>query len=189
MAARGLRDTGNSMTITATLIQRSRGNPAVAAAATIFLVGAGALCGAWFFQYVLKLAPCPMCLEERIPYYVGIPLALLTAIGASLRAPAKLVSLGLVALLVAFLWNAGLSAYHSGVEWHWWPGPTDCSGPISDFAAKGPLISQLQSVQLVRCDAAAWRLFGISLAGYNALVSLALAAIAALGLRFVRSSA
>jgi disulfide bond formation protein DsbB len=177
------------MTITATLIERSRGNPAASAAFVIFLGAAGTLCGAWFFQYVLKLPPCPICLDERIPYYIGIPLALLTAIAAQRRAPGRLVPVGLAVLLLAFLWNTGLSAYHAGVEWHWWPGPTDCSGPISDFTAKGPLINQLQSVQLVRCDAAAWRLFGISLAGYDALVSLALAAIAALGLRFAKASA
>jgi disulfide bond formation protein DsbB len=68
------------------------------------------------------------------------------------------------------------------VEWRWWPGPTDCSGPISDFSAKGSMLDQLRSVHIVRCDEAAWRFLGLSLAGYNVLVSLALAAIAALGL-------
>ncbi len=65
---------------------------------------------------------------------------------------------------------------------HWWPGPTDCSGPVTDFTAKGPLLEQLQSVHVVRCDEAAWRFLGLSLAGYNVLISLALAAIAAFGL-------
>ena len=67
------------------------------------------------------------------------------------------------------LCGAALGAYHAGVEWRWWPGPTDCSGPMTDFNAKGSLLNQLQSIQVVRCDEAAWRLFGLSLAGYNVL--------------------
>ena len=75
-----------------------------------------------------------------------------------------------------------LAAYHAGVEWHWWQGPTDCTGPLTDLS-KGSMLNQLQSVSVVRCDEAAWRLFGISLAGYNVLISLALAAIAWCGMR------
>jgi disulfide bond formation protein DsbB len=78
--------------------------------------------------------------------------------------------------------SAALGAYHTGVEWRWWPGPTECSGPMTDFTTSGPLLSQLQSIHVVRCDEAAWRFLGLSLAGYNVLISLALAAIAALGL-------
>jgi len=80
------------------------------------------------------------------------------------------------------LFSAGLGAYHAGVEWRWWAGPSDCSGPMTDFTINGPLLKQLQSIHVVRCDEAAWRLFGLSLAGYNVLISLALAAIAAFGL-------
>jgi disulfide bond formation protein DsbB len=79
------------------------------------------------------------------------------------------------------LCSAALGSYHAGVEWRWWPGPTDCSGPISDFTAK-PLLDQLRTMRIVRCDEAAWRFLGLSLAGYNVLISLALAGIAALGL-------
>ena len=75
--------------------------------------------------------------------------------------------------------SAALGAYHAGVEWRFWAGPTDCSGPVTDFTTKGPLLDQLQSIRVVRCDEAAWRFLGVSLAGYNVLVSLALAAVAA----------
>jgi disulfide bond formation protein DsbB len=80
------------------------------------------------------------------------------------------------------LCSAALGAYHAGVEWHFWAGPTDCSGPMTDFTAQGPLLDQLRSIRVVRCDEAAWRFLGISLAGYNVLISLALAAVAASGL-------
>jgi len=78
------------------------------------------------------------------------------------------------------VWNAGLGVYHSGIEWHWWPGPQECSGVIPDLSG-GSLLEQLQRTRVVRCDEAPWRFLGLSLAGYNVLISLALAAIALWG--------
>jgi disulfide bond formation protein DsbB len=161
---------------------RIRTDPAAAAALAIFALSAATLLGAWYFEYVVKLPPCPLCLEERLPYHIVIPLSLLMAIAALARAPRALITVGFLAIVAAMLCGAALGAYHAGVEWRWWPGPTDCSGPVTDFTAKGPLLSQLQSIRVVRCDEAAWRFIGISLAGYNVLVSLLLAAIAAFGL-------
>jgi disulfide bond formation protein DsbB len=161
---------------------RIRTDPAAAAALAIFALSAATLLGAWYFEYVVKLPPCPLCLEERLPYHIVIPLSLLMAIAALARAPRALITVGFLAIVAAMLCSAALGAYHAGVEWRWWPGPTDCSGPVTDFTAKGPLLNQLQSIRVVRCDEAAWRFIGISLAGYNVLVSLQLAAIAAFGL-------
>ena len=155
--------------------------PAAIAALIIFVVSLATLLGVWFFQFVLKLPPCPLCLEQRVPYYVVIPLSLLVAIAALLRAPRSFVAAGFAVLVVAMLVSAALGAYHAGVEWRFWAGPTDCSGPVTDFTTKGPLLDQLQSIRVVRCDEAAWRFLGVSLAGYNVLVSLALAAVAAFG--------
>jgi disulfide bond formation protein DsbB len=151
-------------------------------ALAIFVVSAATILGAWYFQYVVKLPPCPLCLEERLPYHVVIPLSLLLAIAALARAPRALIVVGFLAILATVLCGAALGAYHAGVEWRWWAGPADCSGPVTDFSAKGPLLNQLQSIHVVRCDEAAWRFLGISLAGYNVLISLALAALAAFGL-------
>jgi disulfide bond formation protein DsbB len=131
---------------------------------------------------VLKLPPCPLCLEERLPYHIVIPLALLMAVAALVQAPRTLLAVGFLAIMAAMLCSAALGAYHAGVEWHFWAGPTDCSGPVTDFTTKGPLLNQLQSIRVVRCDEAAWRFLGLSLAGYNVLISLLLAAIAAFGL-------
>ncbi len=165
-----------------TWINRLRDDRAAAAAFAIFALSAATIIGAWYFQLVLKLPPCPLCLEERIPYYIVIPLSLLTALAARVRTPRQLIAVGFLAIIAAMLCGAALGAYHAGVEWRFWAGPTDCSGPMTDFTKRGSLLDQLQSVQVVRCDEAAWRLFGISLAGYNVLISLALAAIAAFGL-------
>jgi disulfide bond formation protein DsbB len=170
------------MAVKASWSQRIRRRPAVVAALAVFAGSAGAILGAWYFQYVLKLPPCPLCLEQRVPYHIVIPLSLLLAIAAIVRAPRALIVVGFLALIAAMLISAALGAYHAGVEWRWWPGPTDCSGPMTDFTTNGPLLKQLQSIHVVRCDEAAWRFLGLSLAGYNVLISLALAAIAGLGL-------
>jgi disulfide bond formation protein DsbB len=156
--------------------------PAATAALAVFVISAATLAGAWYFQLVLKLPPCPLCLEQRMPYHVIIPLSLLMTIAALARAPRKLLAAGFVVIIVAALYGAGLATYHAGVEWRFWPGPADCSGPLTDLKSAGSLLNQLQSIHVVRCDEAAWRLFGISLAGYNVLISLVMAAIAAAGL-------
>jgi disulfide bond formation protein DsbB len=172
-----------------TWVHRLCTDQAAAAALAIFVGSAATIIGAWYFELVLKLPPCPLCLEERIPYHIVIPLSLLLVIAALARAPRTLLSVGFVAIIVAVLCGAGLGAYHAGVEWHLWAGPTDCSGPLSDLKSQGLLLNQLQTIHVVRCDEAAWRLFGISLAGYNVLISLALAAIAGYGLLAHRHTA
>ena len=171
-----------ALPMTTTSSDRLRGGQAAAAALAIFVLGAATIAGAWYFQLVVKLPPCPLCLQERIPYYVIIPLALLLAIAAMARAPRWLLVLGFTVIALAALIGAALGAYHAGVEWHFWQGPTDCTGKLTDLRSQGPLLNQLQSFNVVRCDAAAWRFLGISLAGYNVLISLALAAIAGYGL-------
>ena len=155
--------------------------PVASAAIAIAAVGAAAILGAWFFQYGLGLKPCPLCLEQRYAYYFAIPLALMVALGDHFGASRKVLTAALVAIALGMLWNAGLGGYHSGIEWKWWAGPQECSGALDSLGASGGLLNQLQSISVVRCDEAAWRFLGLSLAGYNALVSLALAAIAAWG--------
>ena len=167
-------------------IGRAKAEPAVAAAIAIFVLSLATLAGAWFFEYVLKLAPCPLCLMQRIPYHVVISLSLLLAIAALVRAPRNLLLVGFAAIAIAAACNIVLGIYHAGVEWHWWAGPADCSGPLTDLRTGGSLLDQLQSVHVVRCDEAAWRFLGLSLAGYNVLISLALAIIAGFGLAVAR---
>ena len=156
-------------------------NPAAGAAITIAVVGAAAILGAFYFQYALGLAPCPLCLEQRIAYYVAIPLALILAFAAARSAPRGLLVAGLAVIALAMLVNAGLGVYHAGVEWKFWAGPADCSGPVTNLGRASDLMSKLRNVTVVRCDEAAWRFLGLSLAGYNVLISAALAGVAAWG--------
>jgi disulfide bond formation protein DsbB len=152
--------------------------PALSAALAIAVVGAATIVGAWFFQYVLGLDPCPLCLEQRYAYYFAVPLACLIALGDQAGASRKVLIGAFVAIAAGMLWNAALGVYHSGVEWRWWPGPRECSGTPGDLGSAGNLADKLDSISVVRCDEAAWRFLGISLAGYNALISTGLAAIA-----------
>ena len=144
-------------------------------------IAAATILGAYFFEYVLHYQPCPLCLDQRIPYYVAIPVAAAVAVAAHAGAPRLLLAGGLVVVAVAMLIGGGLGVYHSGVEWRWWAGPSDCSGPLAGFGSAGGLLQTIESTPVVRCDEAAWRLFGLSLAGYNVLISLAVAGIALWG--------
>jgi disulfide bond formation protein DsbB len=164
-------------------VTRLTSEPAATVPLTIAIIGAATIIGAWIFQYGFGILPCPLCLEQRIAYYFAIPLAVLLAIGASVGASRKVLIGGLVVIAAGMLWNAGLGAYHAGVEWGFWQGPQDCSGPINDLGTAGGLLKQLESVQIVRCDEVQWRFLGLSLAGYNVLISLALAGIATWGAR------
>lgn len=156
-------------------------DPALAASLTVAIVATATLLGALFFQYGMGLAPCPLCLDERIAYYVAIALAVVLAIASARRAPRAVLAAGLAVIAAAMLTNAALAAYHAGVEWKWWLGPQDCSGPMASFGSASDLLKRLNSVHVVRCDEAPWRLFGLSLAGYDVLISLALAGIAVWG--------
>jgi disulfide bond formation protein DsbB len=156
-----------------------RERPVTAAAIVVAGVGAATILGAWFFQYGLGLKPCPLCLEQRYAYYFAIPLAVMVALGDQVGASRKVLLGALVVIAAGMLWNSGLGVYHSGIEWKWWPGPQECSGSLDNLGGPGGLLKQLESISLVRCDYAAWRFLGLSLAGYNALISLGLALVAA----------
>lgn len=159
------------------------GGRAAWAAGAVALIAAATIGGAWFFQLVLGIQPCPLCLEQRYAYYLAIPLALIIVLAAKGGAPRPLLMGGLAVLALAALANAVLGGYHAGVEWGFWPGPTDCSGPIADLGSAGSLLERLDSVKVVRCDEVQWRFLGLSLAGYNVLISLLMAALAVWGLR------
>jgi disulfide bond formation protein DsbB len=91
------------------------------------VVGAATIAGAWFFELVIKLSPCPLCLEQRWPYYIGIPLALLVAI-AAWRGAARARHRRPAGARGLMLWGVYLGVFHAGIEWKWWLGPQECSG-------------------------------------------------------------
>jgi disulfide bond formation protein DsbB len=162
--------------------------PPFALASVITLVGIGAIGTALIFQYAFGYAPCALCLWERWPYYLGVPVAaLLVALsGFSSR---NVLLFGFVLLALLFAINTGLGTYHAGVEWGFWPGPTSCSSGGGALAS-GNLIGSLQNSHIVPCDRASWRFLGLSFAGWNAVVSLALLLMAVCGgLRVAHDSA
>ena len=161
---------------------RLTADPAAVAALAIAATAAATLAGAWFFQLVLDIQPCPLCLEQRYAYYLALPLALLIAFAAARGAPRTLLLAGFAVLLLAALANAWLGGYHAGVEWKFWPGPNDCSGPMVDLGSAGTLLQRLDTVKVIRCDEVQWRFLGLSLAGYNVLISLAMALMAIWGI-------
>ena len=137
----------------------------IGAAAGSLLLLAAALA----FQYLGGLAPCPMCVWQRWPHVAAVALGL--ALLALPRRP--LAALGALAMLV----GAGLGLYHVGVEQGWWRGPTSCVAPDVGGLSSEQLLESILAAPVVRCDEIAWSLLGVSMAGWNALASLALAVL------------
>lgn len=134
--------------------------------------------GALGFEYLGGLPPCEMCMWQRWPHIA----AAVIGIGGGAAALAGIfdrrlaTSIAILALMLVAL-SGAIGAYHAGVEWKWWPGPSQCTGPAFQITGKLDL-----NAPVARCDAAAWRLFGISLAGYNAIISIGAALIGAFAL-------
>lgn len=146
----------------------------------LILLAVAILAAALTFEHVWGYAPCHLCLQQREPWWglIGLGLVLLYLPFLWPRVPGR-VLVGLFAIGFALaLYNAYLGTYHAGIEWKFWPGPPSCTGTN---AALGTDFSNLSAANVIRCDAAGWRLFGLSMAGYNVLASLAAAALAALG--------
>ncbi len=160
---------------------REATNPALTAALAVTAIAAATLAGAWFFELVLDIRPCSLCLEQRYAYYLALPLGALTAFAASRDVSRVVLIAGLLILAFAVLYNAGIGVYHAGAEWKFWQGPTECSGPVANLGSAGSLLQRLDTVKVIRCDEVQWRFLGLSLAGYNVLISLLMAAIASWG--------
>jgi disulfide bond formation protein DsbB len=149
------------------------------AAAASFLI----LCGAWFFQYVLGYEPCALCYDQRHYHWAIIGIGLVTgglmAFRPGLR---KYAPFACFILLGAFLYSAGFAGWHAGIEYDWWAGPASCTTTGSVDVSMDELNAMLggTGAPIVLCDEAAWRLFGISMAGYNALLSAGLAVLSVL---------
>ena len=134
----------------------------------IFVVTLATIIGAWIIEYA-GYPPCELCLKQRLAYYLAIPISLLMALlygqSSALQKNAMAV-LGLIMLA-----SCMFGIYHSGVEWKFWEGPSECTG---DFAGGLPDLTK----KAVMCDQAAIRVLGLSLAGYNAIISAALSLLA-----------
>jgi disulfide bond formation protein DsbB len=143
-------------------------------------VSAATLAGAHGFENFANLPPCPLCLDQREPYWAAIALALL-ALGAlkwdklkDTRLPIFLMG----AIVLALGYGAYLAGYHTGIEQKWWPGPATCTGAGAALTIE-QMLGQTDA-KIVMCDEIPWSLFGISLAGYNLLIALGLTAFASI---------
>lgn len=132
--------------------------------------------GALGFEHIGGFIPCKLCLAQREPYYLAIPVALLAALAAGLKWPAC-APRGLMAITgLLMLYAALLGAYHSGVEWGWWLGPQDCGVTSTSIQPNAlDLLSTIDSVKAPSCDEAAGRFLGLSFAGWQFLAALPLA--------------
>ncbi|MEP9373027.1 disulfide bond formation protein B [Mesorhizobium sp. KR1-2] len=148
--------------------------------ALLLLVAMAAVVGtALGFEHIGGYIPCKLCLEQRTPYYIGVPLMAVAALSSSMRWPA-LATRGLLLIGgLLMLYNLGLGVYHSGVEWSWWPGPTDCTAAVlPPSGGTGGVLDSLNTVMPPSCEKAALRILGLSMAGWNAIASLVLTIIA-----------
>lgn len=152
--------------------------PWLAVLASVAMLGA-----AHAFERFGGLAPCLLCLRQREVYWLalgmGLALVLLERFGR--RWPSlPLARWGLAALAAVFVYGGGLAGYHAGVEWHFWPGPAACAPSSGGLSARAVLEALGSAQKAPSCDEAPWRLAGISMAGYNALISLGLAIASAI---------
>ena len=151
------------------------------AAFGVFAMAFATIAGAWVFEWA-GYAPCELCLMQRWAYYAGVPLAALTAIVAA-RGPQRLAGALLWLLALVFAASMVFGLYHAGVEWGFWPGPAGCTGALTRADSMQDFLKQLETTKLVRCDAVAIRILGLSLAGWNAVLSAVMAALALIGAR------
>jgi disulfide bond formation protein DsbB len=154
------------------------------AAGLIFLASAALLLGALAFQHLGGYAPCVLCYWQRYAHAATALLALAAFVLP--RAAAWL----LAGAALALLGGAGIAGFHVGVEQHWWTGTAECGSAVGGAASIEDLRARLLAQPVVRCDEVQWSLFGISMAGYNFLLSLGLGACAAaVAVRDLRSRA
>ena len=155
------------------------------------LAGSSALllAGAWYSEIVAGLLPCKLCLQQRWPHYLAVVLgtgllarvSLASGVEKNSLERSGVVRLGLWVLALVFAVSAGMGGYHAGVEWGWFAGPNDCGGTAPAAASSmQDFMRQLQTTRVVSCTDAAWRLLGLSLAGWNGVISAGLAGFAAI---------
>jgi disulfide bond formation protein DsbB len=144
------------------------------AAMLAFLLGLGAILGALGSEYFGGLEPCELCLEQRLAYYWGLPV-LAAVLVLWNRLPLAVWYIGMAIVAAIFVWGTYMGVYHAGVEWGFWPGPTACTGTGTGINFQD--LGDINAARVIPCDVVQFRFLGISLAGYNALVSLAVVAL------------
>jgi disulfide bond formation protein DsbB len=146
---------------------------------------AAMLAAAHAFETFGGLAPCHLCFYQRDVYWAALSVGVVGfALGYMRLAWARRGADALLTLI--FLAGMGIAAYHAGVEWKWWPGPASCTGGGAVKASQLAAFMNGAKLNAPQCDQAAWRMFGVSMAGYNAVISLGLTVLSALAVREAR---
>jgi disulfide bond formation protein DsbB len=141
------------------------------ATALAFAFGLIAILGALGSQILGGLVPCELCLEQRMAYYWGLPiLAAILVLWNRIPLTVWYVVMALAAAI--FAWGTYMGVYHAGVEWGFWPGPTACTGTGTGISFDD--LGDINAARVIPCDVVQFRFLGISLAGYNALISFAI---------------
>lgn len=144
----------------------------------IFVAAAGSLAlllAAFAFQHVGGMAPCSLCVWQRWPHAVAVACGAVALVAL----PRLMAGAGLLAVLA----TAAIGGYHTGVERGWWEGPTTCSNAPTSGLSTDALFDRIMAAPLVRCDEVAWQMLGLSMASWNVIAALGLAAIWLMALR------
>jgi len=148
-------------------------------AAFLMLAMAATVGTALAFQHLGGYIPCKLCLAQRTPYYIGVPLMAVAFLSAVLRWPGWVTRALLLTGALLMVYSLYLGVHHAGVEWGWWAGPTDCGAvDIGGGSSSGGVLDQIDAIIPPSCDKASLRILGLSFAGWNALASLFLALVA-----------
>lgn len=139
-----------------------------------FVLGVATIAGAWGSELFGGLVPCELCLEQRLAYYWGLPVLALVIILWN-RLPSMVFYIAMAIVLAIFAWGLYLATYHAGVEYGFWPGPTACTG--TGVAVSFDDLQNINAAKVIPCDKVQFSFLGISLAGYNALIQLAIVAL------------
>lgn len=144
------------------------------------IASAAMLAGAHAFEHLGRMLPCPLCLRQREVYWAAIAVALGGLVVFKFWYSDRFVVTANMLLCLVFLVGAVIAGYHAGVEWNMWPGPGTCTfTPGDSFRAPDGGLDLDQKFSTVSCNEAPWRMLGISMAGYNTLISLGLACVSA----------
>ena len=134
------------------------------------------------FEHIGHYVPCALCLLERWPYYIGIPVGILAALSSALNAPPAVTRTLLLLAGLTMLIGGGMGVYHAGAEWKFWEGPSTCATSVDAIAKKaGDLFNEINTQHGPSCTDASLRVLGLSFAGWNVVTSAVLAAIAVFG--------
>ena len=139
---------------------------------SVLLAGLGSfglLIGAFLFQYVGEMPPCKMCYWQRYPHAAAVIIAALILLTGNS-------GIAILGLLLTLL-TAAIGGFHAGVEQSWWDGPQTCTSSAIDNLSTEELLTQIMSAPMARCDEISWQMFGISMAGWNMILSLCLAVL------------